>query len=183
MANLRCSAAEESEDTLNVFTSPTGFVQGLTVGHECPLFSHQTLGCFRPEHPVHKHAAQSNATGFHCASETSELQQPPSLTTTRPLSHKKADCIHQLLHQLQCLSNQPSSVVQLRHVNMSSLIGRKLINSVREELLRTLSQQSCLSVVQRVRVALDFAVVFPLSNHRLHLLRSFHPKVVHLFAR
>ena len=25
MANLRCSAAEESEDTLNAFTSPTGY--------------------------------------------------------------------------------------------------------------------------------------------------------------
>ena len=29
MANLRCSAAEESEDTLNSFTSPTGYAPNL----------------------------------------------------------------------------------------------------------------------------------------------------------
>ena len=29
MANLRCSAAKESEDTLNVFTSPTGYEPNL----------------------------------------------------------------------------------------------------------------------------------------------------------
>ena len=31
MANLRCSAAEESEDTLNAFTSPTGYEPNLLI--------------------------------------------------------------------------------------------------------------------------------------------------------
>ena len=88
-------------------------VKTLTVGHECPIFSHQH-SCRLVSHAqfttIHIRIQQliSNARLKHL-----HLRQLPRLTASRPLPHEEISCVQQLCRQFHCGSNQPASSVQL----------------------------------------------------------------------
>ena len=63
---------------------------------------------FGLEHPAQSHPSQLISI---LLLKQLTLRWPPCLTATKPLPHKQAACVHQLLHQLQCFANQPSFVV------------------------------------------------------------------------
>ena len=89
------------------------FVKTLTVGHECPLFSHQhscRLVSPAPFTSIQIRIQQLISTT--CVKHL-HFRQLPRLTASRPLAHEEPTCVQQLRRWFQCGSNEPSSSVQL----------------------------------------------------------------------
>ena len=89
------SVCSMGADVLSVVTASQvqDLVEGLTVGHECPLFSRQHSGVLGHVHPTRRHPCQNAEANLRGASETSSFPATPRLTTSRPPPHEETSCI------------------------------------------------------------------------------------------